>query len=99
MPRSDGGGGGSGSRSNVQFLEELVITARKRSCRKVMFLHLAVSHSVHGGTQILPREYLGGGGSPQRNDNTERLEYYKAPLTPRKFVKGGIKLDTQRRQN
>ena len=26
-----------------------VITARKRSCRKVMFLHLSVSHSVHRG--------------------------------------------------
>ena len=27
----------------------LVITARNSSCRKVMFLHLSVSHSVHGG--------------------------------------------------
>ena len=25
------------------------ITVRKRSCGKVMFLHLSVSHSVHGG--------------------------------------------------
>ena len=24
-----------------------IITARKRSCGKVMFLHLSVSHSVH----------------------------------------------------
>ena len=41
--------GGSGSRSYVLFLEELDTTARKRSCRKVMFLHLSVSHSVRGG--------------------------------------------------
>ena len=26
-----------------------IITVRKRSCRKVIFLHLSVSHSVHGG--------------------------------------------------
>ena len=26
-----------------------IFTARKRSCGKVMFLHLSVSHSVHGG--------------------------------------------------
>ena len=26
-----------------------IFTARKRSCWKVMFLHLSVSHSVHGG--------------------------------------------------
>ena len=28
---------------------EAFITVRKRSCGKVMFLHLSVSHSVHGG--------------------------------------------------
>ena len=27
-----------------------VITVRKRSCGKVMFLHLSVSHSVGGGS-------------------------------------------------
>ena len=27
----------------------LIITFRKRSCGKVMFLHLFVSHSIHGG--------------------------------------------------
>ena len=27
----------------------MFITARKRSCGKVMFLHLSVSHSVHRG--------------------------------------------------
>ena len=27
----------------------LIVTVRKRSCGKVMFLHLSVSHSVHGG--------------------------------------------------
>ena len=26
-----------------------IFTVRKQSCRKVMFLHLSVSHSVHGG--------------------------------------------------
>ena len=28
---------------------ETIITVRKRSCGKVMLLHLSVSHSVHGG--------------------------------------------------
>ena len=27
----------------------MIFTVRKRSCGKVMFLHLSVSHSVHGG--------------------------------------------------
>ena len=27
----------------------MVITARKRNCSKVMFLHPSISHSVHGG--------------------------------------------------
>ena len=27
----------------------LIFTARKRSCGKVMFLHLSISYSVHGG--------------------------------------------------
>ena len=27
----------------------LIFTVRKRSCRKVMFLHLSVNYSVHGG--------------------------------------------------
>ena len=30
-------------------LECILVTIRKQSCRKVMFLHLSVSHSVHGG--------------------------------------------------
>ena len=34
--------------SLVSFFRSL-ITARKQSCGKVMFLHLSVSHSVHGG--------------------------------------------------
>ena len=36
----------------------VVVTARKRSCGKVMFLYLSVSHSVYGGG-CLP---LGPGG-------------------------------------
>ena len=31
-----------------------VFTARKRSCGKVMFLHLSVSHSVHMGVGVQP---------------------------------------------
>ena len=33
----------------ILLLENPIITARKRSCRKVVFLHLSVSHSVHRG--------------------------------------------------
>ena len=36
----------------MQFVcahELLIVTTRKRSCGKVMFLHLSVSHSVHRG--------------------------------------------------
>ena len=38
------------------LLECILVTVRKRSCGKVMFLHLSASHSVHGG---------GGGCLPQ----------------------------------
>ena len=31
-----------------------VITVRKQSCGKVMFLHLSVSHSVHRGGAVYP---------------------------------------------
>ena len=34
-----------------------IFTVRKRSCGKVIFLHLSVSHSVHGG--CLPQCMLG----------------------------------------
>ena len=41
------------TKANPVILSELhimpIITVRKRSCGKVMFLHLSVSHSVHGG--------------------------------------------------
>ena len=36
----------------------LLFTVRKRSCGKVMFLHLSVSYSVHGG-RCLPQCMLG----------------------------------------
>ena len=39
-------------------LECILVTIRKQSCRKVMFLHLSVSHSVHGGG-YLPQCILG----------------------------------------
>ena len=36
-------------RWNVWRTNVCIFTARKRSCGKVMFLHLSVSHSVHRG--------------------------------------------------
>ena len=33
----------------ISMFQTPLITIRKRSCRKVMFLHLSVSHSVHRG--------------------------------------------------
>ena len=45
----------------MQFVcahELLIVTVRKRSCGKVMFLHLSVSHSVHRGG-CLPQCMLG----------------------------------------
>ena len=58
--------------SSLQTLQRLymkicIITVHKRSCRKVMFLHLSVSHSVHMGCvsqhalgQTLPGRYPPG---------------------------------------
>ena len=51
-----------------------IFTVRKQSCRKVMFLHLSVSHSVHGGcitactgqTPLLDRHTLLGRHPPPR---------------------------------
>ena len=34
---------------SISISKFLFITGRKRSCGKVMFLHLSVSHSVHNG--------------------------------------------------
>ena len=36
-----------------------IVTTHKRSCRKVMFLHLSVSHSVHRG-ECLSQHAIGG---------------------------------------
>ena len=48
----------------------MIFTARKRSCGKVTFLHLSVSHSVHRGREGLPSPPLigrpGGLGRPPR---------------------------------
>ena len=38
---------------NIQLIRIDIITARKRSCGKVMFLHLSVSHSVHRGVSAI----------------------------------------------
>ena len=40
-------GNGTGTRTK---LASTIFKARKRSCGKVMFLHLSVNHSVHGGS-------------------------------------------------
>ena len=37
---------------NFLIIHSKVVTVRKRSCGKVMFLHLSVSHSVHGGVYL-----------------------------------------------
>ena len=37
---------------SCQFGGPIIITAHKPSCRKVMFLHLPVSHSVHRGSDV-----------------------------------------------
>ena len=44
-------------------LKAKIITVRKRSCGKVMFLHLSVSHSVHGG--CISQHALGQTPPPQ----------------------------------
>ena len=46
----------------------MIITARKRSCGKVMFLHLSLSHSVHMGGGVYPSMQWAGKGctSPGR---------------------------------
>ena len=54
-----GRGGGS--------IQRQLITVRKRSFAKVMFLHLSVSHSVHGGGvpgQVPPGRYTPRAGTP-----------------------------------
>ena len=37
----------------------ILVTVRKRSCGKVMFLHLSVSHSLHGGRGVSPLVHAG----------------------------------------
>ena len=37
---------------SVALIPHTLITARKRSCGKVMFLHLSISHSVHLGGKV-----------------------------------------------
>ena len=37
---------------SVALIPHTLITARKRSCGKVLFLHLSVSHSVHLGGKV-----------------------------------------------
>ena len=37
---------------SVALIPHTLITARKRSCGKVMFLHLSVSQSVHSGGKV-----------------------------------------------
>ena len=44
------------------MIPETIITTRKRSLGKLMFLHLSVSHSVHSGEGGLPKEGVSAQG-------------------------------------
>ena len=41
------------------FSREIIFTARKRSCGKVMFLHLSVIHSLHRGRRCVSQHVMG----------------------------------------
>ena len=52
-------------------ISKCIFTVRKRSCSKVMFLHLSVSNSVHGG---------GVSGTHHRTDTLHRADIPRQPL-------------------
>ena len=60
-----------------------IFTVRGQSCGKVMFLHLSVSHSVHGG--CLPQCMLGytPGRHPPGQTPPGRTPPWKTPPTPK----------------
>ena len=59
-----------------------IFTARKRSCGKVMFLHLSVSHSVHRGGAVSQHE-MGRGCTPPRQTPSLRQTHPLGRHPPR----------------
>ena len=73
----------------VNGVAQVIFTVRKRNCGKVMFLHLSVSHSVHGGcacrsacwdTQPPRAEDAPGQASPP--EQAPPLDRHSLPLRP-----------------
>ena len=69
---------------------EIIFTARKQSCRKVMFSHLSISHSVHKGACVAGVVVCVAGGVHGRGACKEGDMYHRGHAWWGACVAGGV---------